>query len=106
MTDQRNDKRDIACLALGRLIAGQCPPGFDKAVLAVDLHEGRSLLRIVATQADGWEVQVPLSEEPVQNMLETLRAVQKEMAGEDPRAWKGCTVTLRKGGHFDLDVTY
>jgi len=28
------------------------------------------------------------------------------MADEDPRPWKGCTVTLRKGGQFDLDVTY
>jgi hypothetical protein len=106
MTDARNETLDIACLALGRLIAAQCPPGFEKAVLGVDQHEGRFLLRIVATQADGWEIQVPLSEEPVQNMLETLRAVQKAMAEEDPRPWKGATVTLRKGGHFDLDVSY
>jgi len=106
MTDQRNEQRDIACLALGQLIAAQCPPGFEKAVLAVDQHEGRFLLRIVATQADGWEVQVPLSEEPAQNILETVRAVEKAMAEEDPRPWKGATVTLKKGGHFDLDVNY
>jgi hypothetical protein len=106
MTDPRNAKMDVACLALGRLIAAQCPPGFEKAVMALDLHEGRSLVRIVATQENGWETQVPLSEEPVRNILETLRAIQKEMAQEDPRPWKGCTVTLRKGGHFDLDVAY
>lgn len=106
MTDARNEKLDVACLALGRLIAAQCPPGFEKAVLSLDLHEGRSLLRVIATLTDGWEGQVPLSEEPAQNILETLRAVQKEMAEEDPRPWKGALVTLRKGGHFDLDVTY
>jgi len=106
MTDQRNDQRDIACLALGRLIAAQCPPRFDKAVLAVDQHEGRFLLRIVATQVDGWEGQVPLSEEPVQNMLRVLREIEKAMAEQDPRPWQGATVTLKKGGHFDLDVTY
>jgi hypothetical protein len=106
MTDARNEKLDIACLALGRLIAQQCPPGFEKAVLSLDLHEGRSLVRIMAAGSEGVEVQMPLSEEPAQNILETLRAVQKEMAEEDPRPWKGCLVTLRKGGHFDLDVTY
>jgi hypothetical protein len=106
MTDARNEKLDIACLALGRLIAQQCPPGFEKAVLSLDLHEGRSLVRIMAAGSEGVEVQMPLSEEPAQNILETLRTVQKEMAEEDPRPWKGALVTLRKGGHFDLDVTY
>lgn len=106
MTDARNEKLDIACLALGRLIAAQCPPGFEKAVLSLDLHEGRSLLRIVASGSEGTDVQMPLSEEPAQNILETLREIQKEMAEEDPRPWKGALVTLRKGGHFDLDVTY
>jgi len=106
MTDPRNEKMDIACLAVGRLIAAQCPPGFQKAVMGLDLHQGRSLVRIVATQEDGWEVQVPLSEEPVQNILETLRTIQRAMADEDPRPWKGATVTLMKGGHFDLNVDY
>lgn len=58
-------------LRLRRLIAAPCPPGFDKAVPKADLQEGRSLLRIVAGRG-----QVPLSEEPVQHMLETLRAIQ------------------------------
>jgi hypothetical protein len=106
MTDARNDKLDVACLALGRLIAAQCPPGFEKAVLSLDLHEGRSLVRIMAASAEGAEVQMPLSEEPARNILETMRVVQREMAEEDPRPWKGALVTLRKGGHFDLDVSY
>lgn len=92
-------------LRLGRLIAAQCPPGFDKAVLEADLHDGHPLLRI-DTQADGEEVEVPLSDETVQRIEETLRAIQKAMAVEDPRPWNGCTVTLRKGGHFDLDIAY
>jgi hypothetical protein len=39
-------------------------------------------------------------------MLETLRAIQRAMAELDPRPWKGATVTLKKGGHFDLNVSY
>ena len=106
MTDARNEQMDVACLALGRLIAAQCPPGFEKAVLSLDLHEGRSLVRIMAAGSEGTEIQMPLSDEPAKNILETLRVIQKEMAQEDPRPWKGALVTLRKGGHFDLDVSY
>ena len=102
----RSEKMDAACLALGRLIAAQCPPGFEKAVLDVDQDEGRLSFKIVATQADGWEIQVPLGEEIEQNMQHRLRALQEEMAKEDPRSWKNCVVTLKKGGHFDLGVTY
>ena len=106
MTNLRSEKMDTACLALGRLIAGQCPPGFEKAVLRVDRQEGGLQLQIVATQVDGWEIDVPPSEEAVRNMRETLGVMEDEMAKEDPRPWKSCAVTLKKGGYFDLDVIY
>jgi hypothetical protein len=106
MTDDRNEAMEIAYLALGRLIAGQCPPGFSKAVLAMEIEEDRTRLSIASTQADGTEVEMPPSERAAADILESLRGIRKAMEREDKRAWRSCTVTLIAGGGFQLDVAY
>lgn len=97
---------NVAYLALGRLIAGQCPPGFTKASLGAEILDTVTRVWIEATQADGWDVHLQPSEEAAQQMLELLRGIRARMAEEDGRAWQRCTVTLAPGGGFALDVEY
>ena len=106
MNDNRNEAMEIAYLGLGRLIAGQCPPGFKKAVLGMEIHEDRTRLWIISTQADGTEVQMPPSDEAARDILESLRGIRTAMAEEDGRRWRSCTVTLRQGGGFAIEVEY
>jgi hypothetical protein len=106
VTDTDNQDMDIAYLALGRLIAGQCPPGFKKAVLAMEIVGDETRLEIVSTQADGTEVQMPPSADAAADILESLRFIRKNMEGADGRPWRRCTVTLIAGGGFQLDVGY
>lgn len=106
MTDTDNQNMDIAYLALGRLIAGQCPPGFRKAVLAMEIVGDESRLTIDSTQADGTEVQMPPSADGAADILESLRGIRQTMEKEDGRAWRSCSVTLIAGGGFQLDVGY
>jgi len=97
---------EIAYLALGRLIAGQCPPGFKKAVLAMEIVGEETRIEIVSTLADGTEVQMPPSAEGAADILESLRGIRNNMEGADGRPWQRCTVTLIAGGGFQLDVGY
>ena len=106
MTDNRNENMEIAYLALGRLIAGQCPPGFKQAMLDAEIDEERTRLSISSTQADGTEVQMPPSEEAARDILESLRGIREAMAEKDGRLWRSCTVTLKQGGGFAMDVEY
>ena len=106
MTDTDNDSMNIAYLALGRLIAAECPAGFATASLGMEILDDQTLLRIVATQPDGTQVQLQPSESGAQNILESLRGIRKAMAEADGKAWRGCIVTLGAGGRFALDVEY
>lgn len=106
MTENDNEAMEIAYLALGRLIAGQCPPGFGKAVLAMEIDGDRTRLSLHSTQADGTEVEMPPGERAAADILESLRGIRKAMEQEDGRAWRRCTVTLIAGGGFQLDVGY
>ncbi|HEV2817895.1 MAG TPA: hypothetical protein VGW40_11830 [Allosphingosinicella sp.] len=106
MTDTADDARNIAYLALGRLIAGQCPPGFATARLTMEIGEDQTRLWILSTQPDGTEVQLHPADDAARDILESLRAIRRKMAEEDGKAWRRCTITLRAGGHFALDVDY
>jgi hypothetical protein len=106
VTDTDDQAMEIAYLALGRLIAGQCPPGFRKAVLAMEIAGDETRLILSSTQADGTDVQMPPSEGAAADILESLRGIRKAMEGEDGAPWRGCTVTLIAGGGFQLDVGY
>ena len=105
MTDNV-EARDVAYLALGRLIAGQSPPGFDSATLGMEIHEGQTHLSIVSVQPDGTEVQLQPGEEAARDILELLRSIRGEMEREESRAWRSCKVTLRAGGYFAIDFAY
>lgn len=100
------EDQDIACLALGRLIAGQSPAGFATAALDVDIGAGETGLLIKAVQPDGTETEMQPNAQAAREMLEVLRGLRQQMAEEDGKAWQTCTVTLRAGGHFAMDVGY
>ena len=104
MTDTPNPAMDIAYLALGRLIAAECPPGFATASLGMEPHEDRTRLWIIATQPDGTEVQLQPSDAGARNILESLRGIRKAMTDEGGAPWRSCVVTLKAGGHFALEV--
>jgi hypothetical protein len=106
MTETDKEAMEIAYLALGRLIAAECPVGFQTASLGMEMHEGNTLLRIVANQPDGTQVQLQPSEDGARNILESLRGIRKAMADEDGALWRNCTVTLGAGGRFAIDVEY
>lgn len=97
---------DDAFLALGRAIAAQCPSGFEEAKLAAELGGGVAGMELSCTPASGVEVGVqidPLAQTHIQALLEPIR---EKMAGEGEPLWRKCVVTLRKGGHFQMDVEY
>ena len=104
MTDQDNDAINIAYLALGRLIAGQCPAGFETASLRMEIADGRTLLSIATTQPDGTEVQLQPSAAAAQDILESLRGIRKAMVEKGGAPWRSCVVTLKAGGHFAMEV--
>jgi hypothetical protein len=106
MTDDRTDARNVAYLALGRLIAGQCPRGFETAKLAMEIGDDRTRLWIEAVLPDGTELRLQPDGAAARDMLESLRGIRQAMADEDGKAWQRCTVNLRAGGHFALDVEY
>ena len=106
MTDGEESGLKIAYLALGRLIAGQCPAGFETATLRMETQGDRTELTIAAVQPDGTRVQFPPGRDAARDILECLRGIRNADAREDDASWRGCTVTLRAGGHFAMDVEY
>lgn len=106
MTDPDNETMNVAYLALGRLIAAECPAGFATASLGMEMHEENSRLWITADQPDGTQVQLQPSADGARNILESLRSIRKAMAEEDGALWRNCTVTLGAGGRFAMDVEY
>jgi hypothetical protein len=102
MTDEMN----IAYLALGRLIAGQCPAGFRTATLDMEIHESGTRLWLISTQQDGTEVRMPPADDAARDILESLRAIRKAMPNDEGALWRGCVVTLSQGGGFAIEPTY
>jgi hypothetical protein len=91
-------------LALGRAIAGLCPPGFRTAKLQADYRDGPPRLAIAAVAADGTGVRPHIGPEARAALIAPLDAVRAAMAAADGKAWRTCTVTLTKGGGFTIDV--
>jgi hypothetical protein len=102
MTGQ--DNMEIAYLALGRLIAAQCPVGFATASLHMQTLEGSTRLWITAAQPDGTKVQLQPGPDAAQDILESLRGIRNATAREGGAAWQSCVVTLKAGGHFAMEV--
>jgi hypothetical protein len=93
-------------LALGRLIAAQCPQGFAQAVLEAQLVGKQADLEIGASMADGTEIEPPLDSAGVHDIHVVLDGIREKMAAADGRRWRSCTVTLVAGGGFAMDVKY
>ncbi len=89
-------------LQLGRAIAGQCPPGFQRARLEAAPDQGEAAL--ACTLADGSEVGPALSEEAQDAIWAALQAIRDEMEKQEGRLWRRCTVTLVAGGGFEMEV--
>ena len=90
---------DNPYLRLGRAIAGPCPGGFEEARLEAVLG-GEARMSLDCTPEGGGETKVdldPAARERIDSLLEEVRA-------RDGGDWSECTVTLRKGGHFSMDV--
>jgi hypothetical protein len=105
MTD-RNENMEIAYLALGRLIAGECPVGFATAVLVTEIYEEATRLWITATLPDGTKVQLQAGADTSRDILETLRGIRNVMAREEGTTWRNCVVTLKAGGGFAIEFEY
>lgn len=91
---------DDPYLELGRAIAGQCPAGFEEARLEAELGEDGATLRLACTPEGGSETRPavdPIAHDRIQALLERIR-------DQDERGWRACTVTLRKGGGFSMDL--
>lgn len=91
-------------LRLGRAIAGRCPPGFESAQLAAEISDGRIGLHISCLPGAGPAVDIDPTD-AAGEIIECLRLVRDEMAADGSAPWRSCKVTLRKGGHFSIDVS-
>ena len=91
-------------LNLGRTIAAQCPAGFAEARLEAELADDGGDLRILCTPEDEGEREVGIDPVAQLRIVQLLRGVRGKMTGEDEVPWRRCVVTLRKGGHFRMDV--
>lgn len=89
-------------LALGRAIAGICPPGFKEARLTAAPDEDR--FDLACTLADGSQAAPALDADARQGIAAALDEVRQAMAGEDGKSWRSCTVTLIAGGGFSMEV--
>ena len=106
MTDPETHAPQVAYLALGRLIAGQCPAGFDTATLSMETDGNRTELSIASVLPDGTRVEFQPDAEAARDILESLRGIRNADAREDGTLWRSCVVTLKAGGRFAMDVEY
>ncbi len=96
---------DEVYLNLGRAIAGLCPSGFEEARLDAEMGEAPAM-RLACTPEGGPETPLavdPLAQAHIQELLEEIRA---KTVRENEGPWHKCSVTLRKGGRFAMDVYY
>jgi len=91
-------------LQLGRAIASQCPPGFQRARLDAAPDQGEAA--IACTLADGSEAAPDLSEEAQDAIWAALQEIRDEMEKAEGRRWHRCAVTLVAGGGFGMEVDY
>ena len=92
-------------LTLGRAIARQCPPGFEEAKLRIEAAEEDWKMGLEWTAPDGTQGEQGLGLEARAEIRPILEEVRTRMASEDEGPpWRRCVVTLRKGGHFRMDV--
>ncbi len=106
MSGQDDQAMESAYLALGRLIAAQCPVGFETASLRMETRENDAELWIAAAQPDGTKVQLQPAPGAARDILESLGSIREAMAREGGAVWQSCVVTLRAGGHFAMEVEY
>ena len=104
MTDQDNQAMQIAYLALGRLIAAECPVGFETASLRMETRDDGPQLWIAAALPDGTNVKMQPGADAARNILESLREIRSAMARAGGADWQSCVVTLKAGGHFAMEV--
>jgi hypothetical protein len=104
MTDQDSQAMEIAYLALGRLIAAECPVGFETASLRMESHEHDTQLWIAAALPGGTSVKLQPGADAARNILESLREIRSAMARTGGADWQNCVVTLKAGGHFAMEV--
>lgn len=93
-------------LTLGRTIAAQCTPGFEEARLEADFDEQGAELKLHCSPDGGAGMAIdpdPVAKVRLVQLLEQIRA---KMSAEGEPRWRKCTVVLRKGGHFRMDVEY
>lgn len=91
-------------LTLGRAIAAQSPPGFLESKLVAVIDGDRADLRISAIMPDTIDLQLGLDEDRSRDIRAALLDLRDAMAEADGKAWRTCTVTLKQGGGFALDV--
>ena len=91
-------------LTLGRTIAAQCPPGFEEARLDAELAEDGGELRIFCTPEGEDEREIEIDPVAQVRLVQLLRQIQGKMTSEEDAPWRKAVVTLRKGGHFRMDV--
>ena len=104
MTDQDSKAMEIAYLALGRLIAAECPAGFETASLRMETHEHDTQLWLAVALPDGTSVKIQPGADASRNILESLRQIRSAMARAGGADWQSCVVTLKAGGHFAMEV--
>ena len=97
---------DDVYLALGRAIAGQCPAGFAEARLDAEPDAADAALQLACTPEGGREIAVAIDPAAQVRIRELLAEVRDKGVGEDGRRWRKCTIVLRKGGRFQMDVAY
>lgn len=104
MTDQDSQAMKSSYLALGRLIAAECPVGFETASLRMETEETGPQLWIAAALPDGTNVNTQPGAEAARNILGSLREIRDAMAQCGGADWQSCVVTLKAGGHFAMEV--
>ena len=93
-------------LTLGRTIAAQCPIGFAEARLDAEMSEGGADLQLHCTPDDGEGAPVELDAVAKLRLVQLLGHIRDKMSGEGDALWRKCTIVLRKGGRFQMDVAY
>ena len=94
-------------MRLGRAIAMKCKPGFARAALLGSMEDnGLSAVQLTYQMDDGREWEPELDDEDREDLRAALAEVREAQEKEDGKVWKTCTVTLTRGGGFEMDVGY
>ncbi len=92
-------------LTLGRVIARQCPTGFEEAKLEADLEAETVVKSLEWTAPDGATGEVGVGPAALAEIGDLLREIRTVMASQEGgQSFRRATVTLRSGGRFQMDV--